>query len=102
MNLPMILQREGSVPAFVAAGVATSRDPADISLRDAALAHHVAGALAGVLYAILARVFFSTIVSERTAKTLAVSAVVLSVDAFFRRWCSPDSAATRPPIRARW
>jgi hypothetical protein len=101
MDLPMILQREGSVPAFVAAGTASGQNPSDVSLRDAALAHHVAGALAGVLYAIFAAVT-RTVLGERTAKILAVSGVVLFIDAFFSKFVFPrfGGEAVADPERA--
>ncbi|MEM4781130.1 MAG: hypothetical protein QXG03_06180 [Halalkalicoccus sp.] len=103
MNVPIALQREGGLPAFVAAGAASGRDPETVSLRDAAIAHHVAGALAGVLYAILAGAL-GRIVGERTARVLAVSGVVVFIDAFFSKLVFPrfgGEAAADPERAAR-
>ena len=88
MNVPMAVQRDGGVPAYVAAGTVSGRDPTDVSLREAALAHHVAGALAGVLYALLSGPLRRT-VGERAGRALAIGGVVAFVDAFFSRLVFP-------------
>lgn len=45
----------GALAAAVAAGAVNGHDPSRVSRHEAAIAHQVAGALAGVLYAILTR-----------------------------------------------
>jgi hypothetical protein len=50
----MARQSEGFTPAYVAAAVVRGRTPEATSFRDASVVHHVAGALAGVLYALVA------------------------------------------------
>jgi hypothetical protein len=88
MNLPMLVQRDGYVPAYVAAGAASGRDPIAVSARDAAIAHHVAGALAGVLYVLLARPV-ARLTGERIGRAVAAVGVVAFVDAFFSRIVFP-------------
>lgn len=57
MNLPMKRLREGQTPPFVAAGALTGEPPADVSPALASAVHYVAGALAGVLFALLSAGF---------------------------------------------
>ena len=53
MDYPMAKQTEGFTPAYIAASVLTRASPSSVDFRDAFLVHHVAGAAAGVLYALL-------------------------------------------------
>ncbi|WP_138005461.1 hypothetical protein [Halalkalirubrum salinum] len=53
MNWPMRAWDDGFTPAYVAAAVATRRSPESVPFRDAVIAHHVAGVLAGALYGVL-------------------------------------------------
>jgi hypothetical protein len=53
MDVPMGRQSEGFTPAFVAASVLRRTTPDAVSFRDANVAHHGAGLLAGVLYALV-------------------------------------------------
>jgi len=54
MDWPMSRQPEGFTPAYIAAGVLTRSPPADVRFRTAMIAHHLAGGLAGLLYALVA------------------------------------------------
>lgn len=53
MNAPMKLLREGQTPPFVAAAALTGDQPGDVSPALASAVHYAAGALAGVLFALL-------------------------------------------------
>ncbi len=50
MDVPMAALPEGFTPAFVAAGKLTRTDPDAVPERTAYVVHHLAGALAGVLF----------------------------------------------------
>ncbi|MFC7128306.1 hypothetical protein [Haloferax chudinovii] len=52
MAIPMWRQDDGFTPAYVAAAVVRRTSPDEVSFGDANVVHHVAGALAGVLYAV--------------------------------------------------
>ena len=54
MDWPMSRQPEGFTPAYIAAGVLTRRRPENVRFRTAMVAHHLAGGLAGLLYALVA------------------------------------------------
>jgi hypothetical protein len=54
MDLPMSRQSDGFTPAFVAASVIQRTSVDAVSFRAAAVVHHGAGALAGVLWALVA------------------------------------------------
>ena len=54
MDWPMSRQPEGFTPAFIAAGVLTRTPARDVRFRTAMIAHHLAGGLAGLLYALVA------------------------------------------------
>jgi hypothetical protein len=56
MDVPMSRQSEGFTPAYVAAGVLRRTTPDAVSVRDALVVHHLAGVLAGVIYAVVAGV----------------------------------------------
>ena len=51
MDWPMSRQPEGFTPAYIAAGGLTRTSPTDVRFRTAMFAHHLAGGLAGLLYA---------------------------------------------------
>jgi hypothetical protein len=53
MNYPMLRQTDGYVPAYTAASVLARKPSGTVSFGQAATVHHVAGGLAGVLYALL-------------------------------------------------
>ena len=54
MGWPMSRQPEGFTPAYMAAGVLTRASTQDVRFRTALIAHHLAGGLAGLLYALVA------------------------------------------------
>jgi len=54
MDWPMSRQPEGFRPAYIAAGVLTRTPQTDVRFRTAMVAHHLAGGLAGLLYALVA------------------------------------------------
>ncbi|WP_424006350.1 hypothetical protein [Haloferax denitrificans] len=53
MAIPMWRQDDGFTPAYVAAAVVRRTTPDEVSFADANVAHHAAGGLAGVLYAVV-------------------------------------------------
>jgi len=53
MDWPMSRQPEGFTPAYIAAGVLTRTPARDVRFRTAMIAHHLAGGLAGLLYALV-------------------------------------------------
>ena len=53
MDFPMAKQAEGFTPAYIAASVLARSRPSSVDFRRAFLVHHVAGAAAGVLYALV-------------------------------------------------
>ena len=53
LNIPMRVQPEGYLPAYVAAGGLTHRDPTEVSGRLAVLTHEVGGTLAALPYGLL-------------------------------------------------
>ena len=54
MDWPMSRQPEGFTPAYIAAGVLTRTPTESVRFRTAMIAHHLAGGLAGLLYALVA------------------------------------------------
>lgn len=53
LNIPMVTQDEGYLPAYVAAAGLTRTDPAEASGALAAVVHHVTGVVAALLYGAL-------------------------------------------------
>ncbi|ELZ99161.1 hypothetical protein E6P09_13640 [Haloferax mediterranei ATCC 33500] len=53
MDIPMWRQDEGFTPAYIAASVLRRTQPDEIGFLDANVVHHVAGALSGLLYALV-------------------------------------------------
>jgi len=113
MDLPMALQRDGYTPAYIAAGVLRGRDPVDVSRVDAILAHHGAGALGGVLFALVYDVLdgVSTPESETDglstpAYPIAVGFVVVFIYVFFARFVLPrfggDARDRAGVVRRAW
>ncbi|WP_410766953.1 hypothetical protein [Haloferax sp. DFSO60] len=51
MDIPMWRQDEGFTPAYIAASVFRRARPDEVSFIDANVVHHLAGAMAGILYA---------------------------------------------------
>jgi hypothetical protein len=95
MDLPMAIQREGYTPAYVAAGVLRGQDPEAVSQVDATIAHHGAGALGGVLFALVYATLDATAISTAEPGTeglstpaypIAVGVVVAFVYVFFARF----------------
>lgn len=112
MDAAMHRQPDGWTPAFVAAAVLRRSRPDRVSFRDALLVHHVAGALAGVLYALVVYatamllgpgVGFSTLVGH----LVAVVAVVTFIYGFFAHLVLPRGAAgvyeeRATAVRGQW
>ena len=95
MDLPMAIQKEGYTPAYVAAGVLRGQDPEAASRIDATIAHHGAGALGGVLFALVYAALDTTAISTAESRSegistpaypIAVGFVVVFVYAFFARF----------------
>ncbi|QIO23943.1 hypothetical protein [Haloarcula sp. JP-L23] len=53
LNIPMYVQPEGYLPAYVAAGGLTAVDPADVSTPLAVAVHHATGTAVALLYGAL-------------------------------------------------
>ena len=53
MDFPMARQTEGFTPAYIAASVLTRSQPDTVEFAAAFAVHHVAGAAAGILYAVV-------------------------------------------------
>jgi hypothetical protein len=79
MDLPMGVQSEGFAPAFVAAGALRDRPPRKASGASAAIAHHGAGALGGVLFALAYWVGDRVLRTRSRIDGLAVPAYPLAV-----------------------
>jgi hypothetical protein len=95
MDLPMAIQKEGYTPAYVAAGVLQGQNPGEVSRVDATIAHHGAGALGGVLFALVYATLDAAAISiaesrieglSTPAYPIAVGFVVAFVYAFFARF----------------
>jgi len=114
MDWPMSRQPEGFTPAYIAAGVLTRTPARDVRFRTAMIAHHLAGGLAGLLYALVAlsvhRV--SPMLSPGVgialhAHLLGVLVVVGFIYAFFAHFVLPR-AGGRPyeeqatAVRGQW
>lgn len=69
MAIPMWRQDDGFTPAYVAAAVVRRTTPDEVSFGDANVAHHAAGALAGVLYAVV------YLVTDAVAPDLGVAGI---------------------------
>jgi len=114
MDWPMSRQPEGFTPAYIAAGVLTRTQTGDVRFRTAMIAHHLAGGLAGLLYALVAlgvdRVSpgLSPVVGVGLhAHLIGVVAVVGFIYAFFAHLVLPR-AGGRPyeeqatAVRGQW
>ena len=113
MDWPMSRQPEGFTPAYIAAGVLTRTPARDVRFRTAMIAHHLAGGLAGLLYALVAlgvdRVAPGSpaIGVALGAHLIGVIAVVSFIYAFFAHLVLPR-AGGRPyeeqatAVRGQW
>lgn len=114
MAVPMSRQPDGFTPAYVAAGVVGRRSSDAVSFRDAAVVHHAAGALAGVLYALVFAVVdaaapevFPVGGVDVLPHSLAVTAVVLFIYAFFAHLVLPRAGGRiyeeqATAVRGQW
>ncbi|TQQ81404.1 hypothetical protein [Halonotius roseus] len=114
MDWPMSRQPEGFTPAYIAAGVLTRTPARDVRFRTAMVAHHLAGGLAGLLYALVALgvdrampTLGAAFGVSLPAHLLAVVAVVGFIYAFFAHLVLPR-AGGRPyeeqatAVRGQW
>jgi len=116
MDYPMSRQPEGFTPAYIAAGVLTRRPPAEVTRRAALVAHHAAGALGGVLYALAALALAAALPGPPVlavggvpvlAHVPAVVAVVVFVYLLFAhlvlpRAGGPAAAERATAVRGQW
>ena len=79
VDLPMAAQTEGTTPAAIAASVLRGSVPSEVSRTDALLAHHGAGALAVVLFALAYSAIDAIIPTDSKVDGLSVSAYPLAV-----------------------
>ncbi|WP_276272779.1 hypothetical protein [Haloarcula litorea] len=113
MNIPMYVQPEGYRPAYVAAAGATRRDPGEVGPAAAAVAHHVAGVAAAVLYGGLTFALAAVLPTllplngvPAVPHLVGVLAVTLFVYAFFERVALPRAGGSfredADPIVRQW
>lgn len=114
MLFPMSRQPEGFTPAYVAASVVRRTPPDDVRFRDANVAHHGAGALAGVLYAgclaftsALAPELFAVEGVELVPHIFSVVLVVLFIYTFFAHLVLPRAGSDiyeeqATAVRGQW
>ena len=113
MDVPMVVQREGFTPAYIAAGALRGRDPEEVSRTDATVAHHGAGTLGGVLFALTYGAIEGISTGEprrndlsTPASPLAVGFVVAFVYGFFARLVLPrfggDARDRAGVVRRAW
>lgn len=113
MDLPMVAQEDGLTPAAIAASALRGTDPDEVSRTDAALAHHGAGLLAGVLFALsYTAIDVRSTESSRIdglsvpAYPLAVGFVVAFVYTFFAHLVLPtfgaDARERASTVRRAW
>lgn len=79
MDWPMSRQPEGFTPAYVATGVLTRTPHESVRFRDAMVVHHLAGGLAGVLYALAVSGFSVVVPAVVEAGGLNLLAHLLTV-----------------------
>lgn len=112
MDVAMHRQPDGWTPAFVAAAVIRKSRPDRVDFRDAIVVHHVAGVLAGVLYALVG---WSAVVISGPVSPVAVAlghltgvlVVVAFVYTFFAHLVLPRGAAgayeeRATAVRGQW
>jgi len=116
MDVPMSRQSEGFTPAYLAASVLRRTPPSDVSFRDANLVHHAAGALAGVLYAVVAGALVLALGATPSVDALAsvlpvhavgVGVVVAFIYLFFAHIVLPRAGGTiyeerATAVRGQW
>lgn len=113
MDVPMRRQPEGWTPARVAAAVIRRRPPEWVRFRTAALVHHAAGVLAGLLYALLVLPFALVGIGPTVGRVplvghvAAVVTVVAFVYAFFAYLLLPRvgadvSGERATAVRGQW
>jgi hypothetical protein len=116
MDVPMSRQSEGFTPAYLAASVLRRTPPSDVSFRDANVVHHAAGALAGVLYAVVAGALAlalgatpspAAVASALPAHAVGVVAVVVFVYLLFAHLVLPRAGGTiyeerATAVRGQW
>lgn len=114
MDWPMSRQPEGFTPAYIAASVLTGQQPQEVSFSMAMIVHHLAGGLAGLLYALvvvaLSRVM-PTLLSvggiDLLAHVLGVVVVVSFIYGFFAHLVFPQRGGRSyeeqaTAIRGQW
>jgi hypothetical protein len=113
MNVPMVVQPEGYLPAYVAAAGLTGTDPAEVSQGLAVAVHHVTGTVATLLYGavvLILSLVLPTVASLNGVPAIphlvAVVGLVLFVFAFFERVAMPRAGgrleADRERIVQQW
>ncbi|TQQ79298.1 hypothetical protein EGH24_11750 [Halonotius terrestris] len=114
MDWPMSRQPDGFVPAYIAASVVTRQPLADVRLPEAMIVHHLAGALAGLLYAVLFTGFsvefpplLMVVGVDLLSHLLAVAVVVGFIYAFFAHFVLPRAGGQSyeeqaTAVRGQW
>ncbi|NUE03416.1 hypothetical protein HUB97_13090 [Halorubraceae archaeon YAN] len=116
MNWPMSHRADGFTPAYVAAGILTGRSADTVPFRDAVIAHHAAGLLAGILYAVVATVIGIGVPSVASvtvagvdilAHLLASTLVVIFIYVFFAHLVLPRAGGRiyeeqSTAVRGQW
>lgn len=114
MGYPMWKQSDGFAPAYVAVGLLTRRNFSDVPLQEALVLHHVAGTIAGVLYAVLALSFGGGVPAVVTVAgvplaphLLATLVVVAGIYGVFAKLILPRASAGRyeetdTAVRGQW
>jgi hypothetical protein len=112
MDAAMHRQPDGWTPAFVAAAVLRRSRPDRVSFRDALVVHHVAGGLAGVLYASLVYATATLVgpavgLSTLVGHLVGVAGVVAFIYAFFAHLVLPRGATgiyeeRATAVRGQW
>lgn len=79
MDWPMSRQPQGFVPAYIAASVVARKPVEDVRFGEALVLHHLAGVLAGVVYAVVVGAFSHGVPPIVTAFGLNLIAHLLAV-----------------------
>lgn len=108
MNIPMVVQPEGYLPAHVAAGALTDTDPTEVSRVLAVAVHHVTGTLAPLCYGAVVFVLslvLPTLVSLNGVPAIphlvGTVALTLFIYAFFERVAMPRAGGRLQEDRDR-
>lgn len=114
MNWPMSRQPEGFTPAYIATGVLARTPHENVRFRDAMIVHHLAGGLAGVLYAVALTVVDRVVPAVITvgglnllAHVLSASIVVAFIYGFFAHFVLPRAGGQSyeeeaTAVRGQW